>query len=44
MTRTERLNIRISFELKEKLKKIAAANNVNVSEFVVDLIKSLPKP
>jgi antitoxin component of RelBE/YafQ-DinJ toxin-antitoxin module len=41
MARTERLNIRISSELKEKIKKIAESKGLTVSELIVDYIKSL---
>lgn len=44
MSRTERLQIRISPELKEKVEKIAKERNVSVSELLVDYIKRLPSP
>jgi predicted transcriptional regulator len=44
MSRTERLQIRISPELKKKVELIAKERNVSVSELVVDYIKRLPSP
>lgn len=44
MSRTERLYIRISPELKDKVTKIAKERNVTVSELLVDYIKRLPNP
>ena len=44
MSRTERLQIRISQELKEKVEGIAKERNISVSELLVDYIKRLPNP
>jgi hypothetical protein len=44
MSRTKRLQIRISPELKEKVEKIASERNISVSELIVDYIKRLPNP
>ncbi len=44
MSRTERLHIRISPELKKKVELIAKERNVSVSELLVDYIKRLPNP
>ena len=44
MSRTERLYIRISPELKDKVTKIALERNITVSELLVDYIKRLPSP
>ena len=44
MLRTERLQIRISPELKQEVEKIATLRNVAVSELIVDYIKRLPNP
>ena len=44
MSRTERLQIRISPELKEKVEGIAKERNISVSELLVDYIKRLPYP
>ncbi|WP_346016567.1 ribbon-helix-helix protein, CopG family [Chroococcidiopsis sp. CCMEE 29] len=42
MSRTQRLQIRISPELKKKVELIAKERNVSVSELIVDYIKRLP--
>lgn len=42
MLRTERLSIRISPELKEKVETVAKERNITVSELIVDYIKRLP--
>jgi len=44
MSRTERLQIRISRPLKEKVEKVAKERNITVSELIVDYIKRLPNP
>ncbi|MBV9385539.1 MAG: hypothetical protein JOZ78_03820 [Chroococcidiopsidaceae cyanobacterium CP_BM_ER_R8_30] len=44
MPRTERLYIRISPELKDKVTRVAKERNVTVSELLVDYIKRLPNP
>ena len=44
MSRTERLSIRISPELKEKVEAVARERNISVSELIVDYIKRLPYP
>jgi antitoxin component of RelBE/YafQ-DinJ toxin-antitoxin module len=44
MSRTERLSIRISPELKEKVEGVAKERNISVSELIVDYIKRLPNP
>lgn len=44
MSRTERLQIRISPELKEKVEAVAKERNISVSELLVDYIKRLPHP
>ena len=44
MSITERLQIRISPELKEKVEKVAKERNISVSELLVDYIKRLPNP
>ncbi|HEY9781020.1 MAG TPA: ribbon-helix-helix protein, CopG family [Leptolyngbyaceae cyanobacterium] len=44
MHRTERLQIRISPELKKKVELIAKERNTSVSELIVDYIKRLPNP
>lgn len=42
MSRTERLSIRISPELKEKVEAVAKERNISLSELIVDYIKRLP--
>lgn len=44
MSRTERLQIRISPELKQKVERVASERNLTVSELIVDYIKRLPNP
>jgi antitoxin component of RelBE/YafQ-DinJ toxin-antitoxin module len=44
MAKTERIQIRISPELKIKAEKIADERNVSVSEMLMDYIKRLPNP
>ena len=44
MSRTERLQIRISPELKKKIEEIAKERDVSVSELLIDYIKRLPYP
>ncbi len=39
MTKTERLQIRITPELKDKLQSLAAAENRTISNYIENLIK-----
>lgn len=39
MTKTERLQIRITPEMKERLQELAAAENRTVSNYIENLIK-----
>jgi antitoxin component of RelBE/YafQ-DinJ toxin-antitoxin module len=44
MTKTERLNIRTTKQLKSKIEAVARARGVTISEMVNDYIKRLPIP
>jgi len=44
MAKTERLNIRTTEILKEKIMKVAIRRGVTISEMINDYIKSLPNP
>lgn len=44
MPRTERIDFRISPELKQKVETIAKERGVSVSELLTDYIKRLPNP
>ncbi len=44
MAKTERLNVRTTELLKEKVIKTAIKQGVTVSELINDFIKSLPNP
>jgi len=44
MAKTERLNVRTTEVLKEKIIKTAINRGVTVSEIINDFIKSLPNP
>jgi antitoxin component of RelBE/YafQ-DinJ toxin-antitoxin module len=44
MAKTERLNVRTTEALKEKIIKTAISRGVTVSEIINDFIKSLPTP
>ena len=43
MSKTERLQIRITPEMKERLQKLAAAENRTVSNYIDNLIKKAIK-
>jgi antitoxin component of RelBE/YafQ-DinJ toxin-antitoxin module len=44
MAKTERLNIRTTKDLKQKVEAIAKERDVTVSELINDYIKRLPNP
>jgi predicted HicB family RNase H-like nuclease len=44
MSKTERLNIRISEKLKGKVMNLAQKQEITVSELIIDCIKKLPDP
>jgi antitoxin component of RelBE/YafQ-DinJ toxin-antitoxin module len=44
MAKTERLSIRTTQRLKDKIARLAVERGITVSEMVNDYIKSLPEP